>query len=238
MFNFRFSVTALLIAVFCASFFFASLRSESAIWANTVTTLALGVLLFAAARATFGQREHRPYWGTFALFGWAYLTLVFGPWFREAVANRLVTSTLLDKAYVLVSHSVPPPQQEGAGVIWVRSDGSVWIDGQPAASDDELRARLQDASRAPRPYALHLEGRPSNTMTIKAVSVEKAAKATRVSINWGNSTAVVPLSEHFHQFGHAALSLVVALVGGGLSRLFGPRDNTATKPANAERRTD
>ena len=77
----QFSLVWLLGLVVAVAFACAALRSESAVWASLAFSLCLGVLFVGLLGVLFGTGERRAFWAGFAVFGWGYLFLVFGPWF-------------------------------------------------------------------------------------------------------------------------------------------------------------
>lgn len=93
-----------LIAVACAA-----LRSASEIWGSAAFTLTVGALFAALLGLIFRQRASRAFWGGFALLGWGYLLLVFGPWFKDNVSHQLLTTKLLDYLHPKLQRSANAP---------------------------------------------------------------------------------------------------------------------------------
>ena len=58
--------------------------------------MAIGVLLAAVVGASVAAGRRRAFWLGFAVFGWAYGVLAFGPWLRDEIRPRLLTSTAID----------------------------------------------------------------------------------------------------------------------------------------------
>ena len=83
--------------VFLSSLGMAALRSPSVLVAQAFATLALTCLMIATLAAIFATRRALAL--GFAVFGWIYLVLVFGPGFSDQVAPWLLSSRLLDEAY-------------------------------------------------------------------------------------------------------------------------------------------
>jgi hypothetical protein len=55
------------------------------------------VLAISSLAAVFGSRSKRAVYAGFAAFGWCYLTLAFGPWFRDSVRPHLPTTWSIEK---------------------------------------------------------------------------------------------------------------------------------------------
>ena len=111
----RVTVAGLMVAVVVAAGGFAALKEPSPLAAGGMFLLAVAVLLAATLGALLRDRPHRAPWLGFALFGWGYFLLAFGPCLAAerttydvqrgefiAVANpTLATSKLLEYLYRL-----------------------------------------------------------------------------------------------------------------------------------------
>ena len=86
----RISIGGLMAAILLVALATSALRSASPLWASTIFTMTLGVLATAVLGACFAGRRRRPFSVGFALLGWGYMTLAFGPWFDQA-ASALLT---------------------------------------------------------------------------------------------------------------------------------------------------
>lgn len=75
----RFSIRGLIALVFLIGFSLAALRGASLGWATASLLLALIALCTMTAGALTGRRAGRAPWVGFAVFGWAYFLLHFGP---------------------------------------------------------------------------------------------------------------------------------------------------------------
>jgi hypothetical protein len=95
----RFSLAALMVIVVVAGVGFAAMRSSTTLWASEIFTLTLGMLLVGAFGAMAHRGRTRLTWAGFALFGWAYLLAVFGPWAdpNGATVPPLLTTRLLQQ---------------------------------------------------------------------------------------------------------------------------------------------
>ena len=73
----RFSIMGLMALVLTVAIGFAALRNPSELWASALFTLAVGLLCVAVLGVAFRHGHKRQFWMGFAVFGWAYLILVF-----------------------------------------------------------------------------------------------------------------------------------------------------------------
>jgi hypothetical protein len=76
----RFSIAQSMAIVLLVGIGLAALRSGTVLWASTVFTLTVAVLLTAILGAMARRGRARMIWAGFALFGWVYLGTTFGPW--------------------------------------------------------------------------------------------------------------------------------------------------------------
>src|SRR5262249_876529 len=77
----------------------AALRNASDLWASLVFLATLGLLATALVGILQRRARARAFWQGFALFGWGYLVVAFGPWFADSVAPKLPTSHLIGYAH-------------------------------------------------------------------------------------------------------------------------------------------
>jgi hypothetical protein len=94
MVRFRFSIAQLSAVVLVAGFIFAAAHSPTEPWANGAFSLALLVLGLALLGALFRRGPGRAYWRGFALLGWGYMMVAFGPWCDSHIAPLLITKTI------------------------------------------------------------------------------------------------------------------------------------------------
>ena len=96
MHKLQYSVRTLLACVLLLGVAFAALSSQSYLWAATITTLTVLVLLVAALGAIVRRSADRACWIGFALFAWTHLALVAFPMFREYVGEWLWTKQSIE----------------------------------------------------------------------------------------------------------------------------------------------
>ena len=112
----RFGITALMGLVLFVAVGLVALRSGSNDWFTLVYTLTFIALIYAAIAA----RYRGPFWHGFAVAGWGYFVVGFGPWIGSppgaeslrAVNRNLVTSVILE--VVSGTLSVPDPTPPGS----------------------------------------------------------------------------------------------------------------------------
>jgi hypothetical protein len=123
---FRFSLLTLLGAVLVVSIGFAALRGASEVWARIVVTGTIVALLTATLGAIYLPTASRAFCGGFALLGWAYMFLVFGPWL-EAIKPQLATTLALNRLQAAMAiEEVPQTSQTIAtSMVWQVNTGNL-----------------------------------------------------------------------------------------------------------------
>lgn len=107
MVRFRFSLGGLCALVLACGVGLAAAKSPTEPWVNGAFSGALLVLGIAVLGALFRQGPARVYWIGFAILGWGYLFLAFGPWCDSKVAPLLITKTVCEKLHFEFSASLP-----------------------------------------------------------------------------------------------------------------------------------
>jgi hypothetical protein len=113
--RFRLTVAGLMGLVVYAAAGLAAVKSPTPAWAGTMLMLALTAL----AIATIGAVYRRHFAFGFAVVGWGYLAVVFGPWLDARVGTRLLTTILADRLYLRVEYA---PRETGERA-WADVDG-------------------------------------------------------------------------------------------------------------------
>jgi hypothetical protein len=170
----------------------AALRDASETWAGVMLLATLGLLAAAVLGVVYRRGGRRARWLGFALFGWGYLVLTFGPWFVSEVRPKLPTSKLLNDLHARLN---PSPEPVLAIVHRVNTNT------QPvriAIGSDLVRADEIKLSRM-----LVSPPNRTNYLTLRA-------KLLTVSGN----------AEDFQSVGHCLLALLVGLVGAMIARWF------------------
>lgn len=119
MSRFRFSLAGLLGFVTVAAIGFVVLRNASEVWGQVMFTSAVAVLLFGVLAAMYRRRQARAFWVGFLVFGWAYMVMVYGPWFEGHVGRRLVTTGVLGSVHATL--------QKPTQVLFYRGDDEQYL---------------------------------------------------------------------------------------------------------------
>ncbi len=147
----RFSVRTLMVLIVGAAAGLAALRDASEIWAGIMLTLVLSILGTAIFGAIYKRGRRRADWLGFAVFGWGYFMLAFGPGFSTELGNRLPSTRLLialhprdAKSGSWASSSLSTRVRDVSGskaeLGWDRMHGSWVIMGLPEGDAPWLRA--------------------------------------------------------------------------------------------------
>ena len=106
----RLSLRALMAFIVVLAVAIAALRSTSEYWVSTTFSMTLFFLTTAVLGVAYRRGSRRAFWLGFALFGWVYWLLSFGPWFDARVAsNLMLTLPIQQLSYVM--H--PQPEFDG-----------------------------------------------------------------------------------------------------------------------------
>jgi hypothetical protein len=193
----RFTIAGLLMFIGVCGIGFAALRSPSYLWANTVSTLALGALIVAGINVAYRRDRQRAFWGGFLIAGGAYFTIYAVPFLRESLGPRLATEAVLDFLYAQVA---PPLPVQPLGMMggMIGGGGS----GVMVAS-------------------------PGGTMGIgggiSPAPVSRWVAWTTPDYSYGvgypiGGTLILVSSEPFRQIGHSLLTLLIAALAGIYAR--------------------
>lgn len=216
--HFRFSLARLFGAVVLLAAGLAALVGATPIWANSTFTVTLGILLLAVGGVVYRDGARRAFWLGFLVLGWSYLAFAFGPWFRPNLSDRLATTQALAALHGQVARFETPKQSARARVLWFRSDGSIYLDGQAIGSTD-LRAELDLRTKAQ--DFVEMFSDPGYTVPerhLRAVSVVQLKKPI---VFKGFEMAVSsPAFDDFEQVGHSLFALLFAFLGGLITRCF------------------
>ncbi len=101
--QFRTSILGMIVVVAAFAMAFAALRSASDLWFGAVYTFTVILLLLSVIVARFRRGDEKAFWFGFAVFGWGFFLLGFGPWMiplsdlEEGEPGRLNPSLLTSK---------------------------------------------------------------------------------------------------------------------------------------------
>ena len=103
----RLSIAALMGFIFVIGVGLAAFRYPNKLWASFFFSIAIGAMVIASMGAVFHRGLPQKFWAGYALCGWLYLLLNFGPWFEHEVSPYLFTTACLDLIY---PHVAAPEQ--------------------------------------------------------------------------------------------------------------------------------
>jgi hypothetical protein len=247
----RFSIASLLVAVAIFAIGMACLMFASTPWAGMLLSVTLGALTLALLGVFYRRGERRAFWAGFALCGWVYMTLSFGPWFIDHVRPRLVTANLLEWAYPQLIPSdrrassrntnqistLAPVELEGDLTlqdlnqsrvdVWVRSEGqaapSLIVEGvQTAGGSGSTTIRVYIRADAEQ-FAKLAQAKATVASPSFILRPHRPGLFDRL---W--SSPPVP-SGQFDEVGHSLFGLLCAWIGSLVARyFFATRDYDAT----------
>ncbi len=224
-----FSMATMIAAVFVIAVGCAALRFANDFWAGTLFTAALIVLLYALLALIVRRGSVRLFWAGFALFGWVYMLLTVGPWFSDHVRESFVSPTLLRllHARLATPASAPAPSSPGQLVAWLRTDGTIWINGQATAEEDLVAYFQQIKSGQRKPELLICDYDPSLQHLHTAVR-DAAFKAGLGGYN-GIVLGLSPDLSDFERVGQSLFTILFALRGGVVARVLLAPGNSAAR---------
>jgi hypothetical protein len=103
-----------MVVVLVSAVAIAALRSATDTWAGIMLLLTLGLLACSLLGVRQRREARRAFWEGFAIFGWGYLILAFGPWFAEQVTPRLPTAQILTYLHSKIASSVTNIRLDGS----------------------------------------------------------------------------------------------------------------------------
>lgn len=241
--RFRPSIAGLMALVLFAAIAFAALRGASAIWASVMFTLTLVLLSTAILGAFYCQRPARIAWAGFAVFGWAYLAMTFGPWPNKNGVTVPPFPTML--AYEPLWRAKTPPQVIGGGLPAV----SILNDephAEPLSDQDRVDGYLYYAGQAPEQMKVVAVGPPvpeRNRASFEetAAAMQGRALGVRKGDEYYGTDSLPPPGMVFVQpdvlnymqlrrILHAIGAIAFALIGAIIGRIFAAWIDPARSP--------
>jgi hypothetical protein len=202
----RFSIANLLILVLFVAVAIAALREATDLWDRGVFSLTLGLLLVAVLLAAHRADRRRVYWMGFALFGSAYLGASLVP----PIESRLLST----KGLAYLDSKVVGRNQYLLGEFVVTDGhgvGAVTADLNVDGNADIYVASATD------PHFLMAGREPQTSTNRRVISLWDAGTGKLLYTSGGTS-------ENFTRIGHSLLALVLAFVGGHISRSLFDRE--------------
>jgi hypothetical protein len=188
----RFSIASLLGVVVFVAVALAALRAASPAWDAGLLGVTIAALLVAVLLAVHRAGRRRAYWVGFALFGWAYLALVY----LGGVEPRLPTTKLL----AFLDSKRPRPL--GAAFADIDSDGTMDI------FVADIGGRIKPVKAG------------VYTSDLSVAFAPGGGNGTTTGFASWALPAVGPgrTTEDFLRIGHSLFTLMMAAVGGLVSR--------------------
>jgi hypothetical protein len=235
--RFRVKIGSILILIAICAVAFAALHYPSGWWAAGLLLGDFCLFTFAIMAVAYRSGGSRAFWAGFALFGWVYLVLAFGPGVREIARPSLLTTKALQKVWpeeqtftvsVVFASSLStgasltttPGGPSADGVSWVTDVSAVPIPpatGQdPTASASTMPTAVPTVPPSSVGYAVPTPPSASGTLMINGTAIAQPAQywVTNTLVADGQSAEVA------HRVGHALWALLLACIGGGIARLL------------------
>jgi FG-GAP-like repeat len=184
----RINIASLLRVIVLVAVAIAALRESNEMWDSGLFTLTLCALLASILLAVHRSEARRAFWIGFALFGSGYMGLSLIP----SIESKLITT----KALAYIDSKVPRSGPVGSVHVDLDNDGDV----------DLYVVNNQQ------PYVLDLN---KGNGTFQAVQQGHTGRSTWIRTVFA---AAAGNSANFIRIGHSLLALVMAWLGGKLSR--------------------
>lgn len=204
--RYRVSISALLAGIAFFGVAFAAVVYPSPLAANAFYTLTVGMLLTGILGSVYSRGRSRAFWIGFSTFGWSYFLTVFGPQPISNTQANLVTEAILD---ILYPYAIPRTRPNAATIP------------PPAAPTPTVPLMTPKVSR--------LQFRPSGGARVILTGAFGAAVnlSDTPSTPWETWTTSDRLTQSdqtspkmFLRIGHSIFCLLIAVIGGYLSRRF------------------
>jgi FG-GAP-like repeat len=191
--RFRFHLGTLVMLVLFVGVGLAALRESNENWDSGIFSLTLAVLLISILLAIHRTEKRRAFWMGFALFGWTYLGLSLVP----SIESRLITT----KAFALLDSKVQRSITGGLAYFDYDNDGAMDL---YVVNNTQSNALLLNKG---------------NGDWIEDVTAATGSNPTRfTNILAGRTLTGFGTTEKFIRIGHSLAAMILALLGGHISR--------------------
>jgi hypothetical protein len=204
----RVSIAGLMVVVLISALGVAALKAATPLWASIVLTTTLALLGLAILGAMFRSGDRRAFWAGFAVFGWGYLTLAFGPWFATEIEPKLATSLAIARMHEKLH---PGPSQTSA-ILGVNLN--TWNSTVVQAGNVRMTQGVQN-------------------LQFTTTGAQAGGPGTPLSIVLTTMPTTAPNQAEFARIGHALFALLAAFVGGVAARWFAGEAHPATSEVAA-----
>lgn len=198
---FRYSLLTLLAAILLISLGFAALVNASEVWAEIVVTATVLGLLVASVGAIYLPGKSRAFAGGFAIFGWAYLLMVQGPW-PGSVKPRLLTTVAMGRLEtILIGEDYDQVRAPSSGPI------DPFIGPGPSVELRGKQIKLQSA-----------QTETGVAMREGSAWLARQQNSAATGSSWmpASTSSTLP----FHQIGQSLWTILLACLGGVLAKWF------------------
>jgi hypothetical protein len=216
----RFSISGLMTFVLVSAVGLAALRNANEVWVGIMLTLALGMLGVGLLGVFFEHTKRRAWWAGFVLFAGGYLWLAFGPWCKEEIQPKLVTTQLLAHVHsqAMSSYEKQPSVQE----LWtVRRNGLLAEQKymkQLVANPNDLSLKL-------------IQDKLNELNVLIGNTANPSGSNARFNV-WPSLLTAATNYDSFVQVGHCLFSVLGGLIGAIISTRFNAaRETDAARPA-------
>ena len=218
----RFHIGSIVILILLVAVCLAALRESNQIWDSSVFSITLGTLFMSILLTIYRLRPKRAFWLGFALAGWTYLGFTLVP----SIESRLITS----KALIYFDSKVPRSLMARLGYFenhgYFENDNDATVDLYVANS--QAHAMVVDKGNGA------IAGATPNTGSNSAIN-RASGNGWVFLLNsvgrWMRGSVGSP--ENFVRIGHSLFALVVAVVGGQVSRQLYAKNRAATQETPA-----
>jgi hypothetical protein len=206
----RVSIAALMALVLISGIGLAALSRPSQLAAAFVFSVATVLLTVAILGAIHARGTARAFWSGFAIGGWMYLFLQYGPYCEAQIGAHTLPSAALDLLYAVLA---PPQPQTGA--TWSAGNSTVHM-----GPGRDMRGMMGGGGM----------GGGGNNSSGPAAQGLWATYTTPV---WGGAVWNGPQAQPtFFRIGHSLLSMLAGLGAGLLARSWAGRAQEAQNAAN------
>jgi hypothetical protein len=105
--RFRLTISGMSAVILVCAILLAAARSPNDLWSTAAFSASLLVLGVALIGALFARRARRTYWAGFAVLGWGYMLIVFGPWCDTHIAPLLITRSVFELVHFRFQGDLP-----------------------------------------------------------------------------------------------------------------------------------
>ena len=182
----------------------AALRSPTPLAASALLTFTLAALAFASLAAVCLRINSRAYWIGFAIMGWGYLAMSYGPLSDARLSRRLATTLLIDGLYRRVEYV---PKEEGE---------SVWVD---------FAGKFRPGT------VTSIDGIPAGGTQV-GLEVDLVNNTAKTTVRPHRLRAIDP--DGYRVLGHSLLCPLLACLGGVIAACFASRPGRTTRSTACE----